>query len=97
MKIILTKQTSKVQVENTVYTYTMTSFNVKTLNAAEAKSVDSFNNYLVDHSYVNDFSPSQADVEAVKKFNASPNQEKHPHVARWYKHISSFSSSEQSA
>ena len=36
--------------------------------------------------------PSQADVVTYKAFTASPDAEKYPHVARWYKHIASYES-----
>lgn len=36
--------------------------------------------------------PSQADVVCFKAFSGEPDAEKYPHVARWYKHISSFES-----
>lgn len=37
-------------------------------------------------------SPSQADVSTFKALSSSPNAEKYPHAARWYKHIASYES-----
>lgn len=37
-------------------------------------------------------SASQADVATFKALTSSPNEEKYPHAARWYKHIASYES-----
>ena len=37
--------------------------------------------------------PSQADVTVYKAVTQAPDPEKHPHVARWYKHITSYANS----
>ncbi|KAK5796567.1 hypothetical protein VI817_005852 [Penicillium citrinum] len=50
------------------------------------------NNYLATRSYIVGHAPSQADVVTYKAFTASPDAEKYPHVARWYKHIASYES-----
>ncbi|CAM1506776.1 Fc.00g064170.m01.CDS01 [Cosmosporella sp. VM-42] len=36
--------------------------------------------------------PSQADVATFKALSSSPDAEKYPHAARWYKHIASYES-----
>lgn len=45
------------------------------------------NDYLAERSYVEDFSASQADVAVFEAVGTAPNEKKHPHAARWYKHI----------
>ncbi|CAG8165517.1 unnamed protein product [Penicillium olsonii] len=50
------------------------------------------NNFLSTRSYIVGSSPSQADVVTFKAFSAAPDAEKHPHAARWYKHIASYES-----
>lgn len=62
----------------------------------EAKDVDNLNSYLANYAYVNGFTPSQDDASVLKKIKSAPNSGKHPHAARWYKHVSSFNASEQS-
>lgn len=36
------------------------------------------------------YSPSQADVAVYKEIKDQPKAENHPHVFRWYRHITSF-------
>lgn len=37
------------------------------------------------------YTPSQADVTVFKVISSDPNAAAHPHVARWHKHIKSYS------
>ncbi|OLN88697.1 Elongation factor 1-beta [Colletotrichum chlorophyti] len=50
------------------------------------------NFWLSDKSYIVGHTPSQADVAVFKALKSSPNAEKYPHAARWYKHIASYES-----
>lgn len=40
----------------------------------------------------NSYTPSQADVASFKALKSSPDADKYPHAARWYKHIATFES-----
>jgi elongation factor 1-beta len=58
------------------------------------------NKHLADKSYVEGFLPSQHDVTVFAKFQNSPqasDKKGFPHLARWHKHIASFSKSERDA
>ncbi|WRT64151.1 uncharacterized protein IL334_001080 [Kwoniella shivajii] len=46
---------------------------------------------LAGKSYVDGFQPTSADVEVFKGLGSAP-EATYPHVARWYKHIESYSS-----
>ncbi|KAL2113867.1 hypothetical protein VUR80DRAFT_1992 [Thermomyces stellatus] len=48
------------------------------------------NSWVTDRSYIVGDSPSQADVAVYKAVQSSPDAEKYPHAARWYKHIASY-------
>ncbi|KAF4984176.1 hypothetical protein FZEAL_574 [Fusarium zealandicum] len=50
------------------------------------------NNWLSTRSYIVGQNPSQADVATFKALTSSPDAEKYPHAARWYKHIASYES-----
>ncbi|KAJ4272021.1 Translation elongation factor 1 beta [Fusarium torreyae] len=50
------------------------------------------NNWLSTRSYITGQSASQADVATFKALSSSPDAEKYPHAARWYKHIASYES-----
>jgi elongation factor 1-beta len=50
------------------------------------------NNWLSTRSYIVGQSASQADVATFKALSGSPDAEKYPHAARWYKHIASYES-----
>ncbi|CAG8544103.1 4028_t:CDS:2, partial [Diversispora eburnea] len=50
------------------------------------------NSYLEGKSYIESYSPSQADVAVFKALNHKvPDHSKYPHAARWYNHIASYS------
>ncbi|KAI0999026.1 hypothetical protein K3495_g9172 [Podosphaera aphanis] len=48
------------------------------------------NSWLLTRSYIVGYSPSQADVVTFKALQSAPSPEQYPSVARWYKHISSY-------
>ncbi|GAA6020820.1 hypothetical protein JCM11491_004664 [Sporobolomyces phaffii] len=48
-------------------------------------------NHLVHVSYVEGYTPSQADVAVFKALPSAPSAATYPHSARWYKHIESYS------
>ncbi|QUC22438.1 uncharacterized protein UV8b_06679 [Ustilaginoidea virens] len=48
------------------------------------------NNWVRTRSYITGYSASQADVACFKALKSSPDAQKFPHAARWYKHIASF-------
>ncbi|KAJ3215075.1 Translation elongation factor 1 beta [Dinochytrium kinnereticum] len=45
------------------------------------------NSFLEDKSYIEGFTPSQADVAVFEALKAAPSADKYPHAARWYTHI----------
>ncbi|KAJ3106248.1 Translation elongation factor 1 beta [Phlyctochytrium planicorne] len=49
--------------------------------------VATLNSFLEDKSYIEGYTPSQADVAVFEALKGAPNADKHPHAARWYKHI----------
>ncbi|SPN97051.1 probable elongation factor 1 beta/delta chain [Cephalotrichum gorgonifer] len=48
------------------------------------------NSWVTTRSYIVGDAPSQADVTVFKAVQSSPDAEKYPHAARWYKHIASY-------
>ncbi|KAG6833396.1 translation elongation factor EF-1 beta subunit (eEF1B) [Tephrocybe sp. NHM501043] len=46
--------------------------------------------HLATRSYVEGYTPSQADVHVFKAVGSAPDAAKSPNVARWYKHIQSY-------
>jgi len=59
---------------------------------AAATGLSALNSYLETRSYIVGYSPSQADVTIFKALSGSPDGDKYPHAARWYKHIASHQS-----
>lgn len=56
------------------------------------------NAFLESRSYLVGYVPSQADVATFGQIGGkAPDGNRHPHVARWYRHIASYSSAEQKA
>ncbi|KAI0633040.1 elongation factor 1 beta/delta chain [Trametes polyzona] len=47
--------------------------------------------HLATRSYVEGYTPSQADVAVFKAISAAPDATANPHVSRWYNHIKSYS------
>merc|ERR1712226_692008 len=48
------------------------------------------NTFLEEHSYIEGFVPSQADVAVFDAAKKAPAKDKFPHAARWYAHVLSF-------
>ncbi|KAJ6578802.1 hypothetical protein DFH09DRAFT_1148350 [Mycena vulgaris] len=48
--------------------------------------------HLAKRSYIEGYTPSQADVVVFKSITSAPSAESSPHVARWYTHIQSYAS-----
>jgi len=46
--------------------------------------------FLKEKSYVDGFTPSQADIAVHNALKTSPDSAQFPHIARWYRHIASF-------
>ncbi|KAA1474134.1 hypothetical protein DENSPDRAFT_840684 [Dentipellis sp. KUC8613] len=46
--------------------------------------------HLTSRSYIEGYTPSQADVHVFKALSAAPSAATAPHAARWYNHISSY-------
>ncbi|KAJ7358339.1 hypothetical protein DFH08DRAFT_848275 [Mycena albidolilacea] len=46
--------------------------------------------HLATRSYVEGYTPSQADVVVFKAISSAPSAASNPHVARWYTHIKSY-------
>ena len=56
-----------------------------------AANLTKLNQHLATRSYVEGYTPSQADVVVFKAISSAPDAASAPHVARWYKHIQSYS------
>ncbi|KAI0772340.1 elongation factor 1 beta/delta chain [Trametes elegans] len=48
--------------------------------------------HLATRSYIEGYTPSQADVAVFKAISSAPDASANPHVSRWYNHIKSYSS-----
>ncbi|KAI1732609.1 EF-1 guanine nucleotide exchange domain-containing protein [Ditylenchus destructor] len=72
------------------------AFSQGKVSTNDVKQLDEFNTYLASRAYVNGFAPSKEDEVAHKSFASAPAQ-KHPHIARWHKHIASFDDKERSS
>ncbi|CAE6380541.1 unnamed protein product [Rhizoctonia solani] len=48
------------------------------------------NEHLATRSYVEGYTPSQADVGVLKSVGSTPDKSTYPHAARWYNHIKSY-------
>ncbi|VDB88323.1 unnamed protein product [Peniophora sp. CBMAI 1063] len=48
--------------------------------------------HLTTRSYIEGYTPSQADVHVFKALSAVPDSKTSPHAARWYTHIKSYES-----
>ncbi|CAH1762718.1 16649_t:CDS:2 [Entrophospora sp. SA101] len=56
--------------------------------------LSALNTFLEDKSYIEGYEPSQADASVYEALKSkTPNSKTYPHAARWYKHVSSYSSS----
>merc|ERR1711964_907981 len=52
---------------------------------------NALNNALSGASYLSGFVASQADLAQFDSMSGAPDAKQHPHAARWYNHIASFS------
>lgn len=59
-------------------------------------NVDQLNKHLENNSYVDGFVPSQQDAATFTKIGSEPDA-KHPHAARWYRHIASYDAEARAA
>jgi len=59
-------------------------------NLRSDAGLQALNQYLLTHSYIEGFKPSQADVSVFTQTNAVVDEKHFPHVARWHTHIGSF-------
>ncbi|KZT22998.1 hypothetical protein NEOLEDRAFT_1070186 [Neolentinus lepideus HHB14362 ss-1] len=48
--------------------------------------------HLATRSYIDGYTPSQADVHVFKAASSAPDATAYPHTARWYAHIKSYES-----
>ncbi|KAF7337133.1 Elongation factor 1-beta [Mycena venus] len=55
-------------------------------------NISKLEQHLASRSYVEGYTPSQADVLVFKAISSAPSAESSPHVARWYTHINSYTS-----
>jgi elongation factor 1-beta len=58
---------------------------------------DKLNTYITTRSYIDGYHPTKADATAFAGLSSAPNAATHPHAARWYKHIASFSAEARAA
>merc|ERR1712029_1335743 len=63
------------------------TINNNTYTSSTMVAIDALNAFVADKSYVNGYTPSQADVTVFEAPSAQ-----YPHAARWYKHIASYES-----
>jgi len=54
------------------------------------------NSHLATRSYVEGYTPGQADVETYHKVLNTVSAAKYPHVSRWYLHMASFTNQQRS-
>merc|ERR1712230_279182 len=67
------------------------TINNNTYTSSTMVAIDALNAFVADKSYVNGYTPSQADVTVFKAVAEAPSAQ-YPHAARWYKHIASYES-----
>ncbi|XP_055594583.1 probable elongation factor 1-beta [Uranotaenia lowii] len=60
------------------------------------KGLEELNKFLADHSYIEGYTPSKADLSVFDALGKAP-AGNNVHAQRWYRHIASFSSQERSA
>jgi len=53
------------------------------------------NKHLEAYSYVDGYIPTQGDNETFEALNVPPNATQFPHLARYYKHLKSYSAEER--
>ncbi|KIL64652.1 hypothetical protein M378DRAFT_583291 [Amanita muscaria Koide BX008] len=59
-------------------------------------NLEKLEQHLATRSYVEGYTPSQADVVVYKAIASAPDPEQNVHVARWYSHIKSYASEHDS-
>jgi len=60
------------------------------------KGLQELNTFLADNSYISGFVPSKADLSVFDALGKAPAAQ-YANIARWYRHIASFSAQERSA
>merc|ERR1712224_815670 len=58
------------------------------LSASHLRSMTGLDDHMSNFSYVEGHFLSQADIALHVALGGAPEQVRHPHAARWYKHIS---------
>jgi elongation factor 1-beta len=61
-----------------------------------AAGLQQLNKFLEEHSYIEGYQPSKADLSVFDALGKLPSGDV-PHAQRWYRHIASFSAAERSA
>ncbi|PAV23488.1 elongation factor 1 beta delta chain [Pyrrhoderma noxium] len=59
-------------------------------------NLSTLESHLASRSYVEGYTPSQADVHVFKAVGAAPSATEYPNAARWYTHIASYSAEHDS-
>jgi elongation factor 1-beta len=59
-------------------------------NLSTAAGMDALNTHLASHSYVDGYTPSQADVSTASQLTLAIDGAKYVHLHRWLSHILSF-------
>jgi elongation factor 1-beta len=62
-----------------------------------AQGLTNLNKHLEDKSYIQGYTPSQADVAVYEQITASPDATKLVNAARWWSHVASWTSDERKA
>jgi len=62
-----------------------------------AEDFPSLNNYLATRSYLTGYAPTSDDASCFAQVKSTPDQKQFLNVARWYKHIASFTEAERKA
>ncbi len=71
-----------------VFSFNMAQFG----DLKAAAGLTALNTYLLTRSYIDGFKPTQADVAVYAQLSTIIDEQKYQNVARWAKHIGSFSS-----
>jgi len=65
-------------------------------DVSTSAGLKALNEHLATRSYIEGYVPSQSDVSIFSSLSSTPSAE-YCHLARWYRHIKSFSAKEQEA
>jgi len=65
-------------------------------NLDSETGLTNLNQYLADKSYIEGYTPTQKDVATWNALSLPINAEKFIHLARWYRHIASYSDQQRS-